>query len=65
MLKTGTEFIAKSKCNSYKYRFVGINPAETYGICLLNLDNGLAISVENEWFRQRKITITKEAETHD
>ena len=64
ILFTGTEFTAKSKIDSHRYRMIGIQPSEdhTYNIRLLNLDTGRIIFVESAWFGEREISVIKDKE---
>lgn len=64
VLRTGDEFIATDTLKrKYRYRFIGITPAEPYGgryIKLWNLSLNEETEVENEWFSQREIRIVHE-----
>jgi hypothetical protein len=63
MIRSGDRFTAKNKLGkSYTYEFVGIDPDDACGngIILHDLmDDGYETRVELEWFRQRKITLTR------
>lgn len=60
LLVKGTEFSAKSRLDTHRYRMVGVDLSRDGFICLLNLNDDTLTHVEPEWFRQRRIAPVQE-----